>query len=113
DRMKAKPAGTAVPLRPVLPILFYHGPQRELPDRFSTAMLPPDLHPADLENQPDFSVHVFNLATLPDEKIQGSLELQAALFAMKYARRNFNLLLRKLNELAKNGGLLLIHSPRF
>ena len=32
---------------------------------------------------------------------------------MKYARRDFSLLLRELNRLAQSGGVLLIRNPRF
>jgi len=97
-------------LVPIIPVLFYHGPQPRIRTRFPELFasgLPPVLNPY----QPRFQCDVLNLTTLPDEEIRGSPEQEAALWAIKYARTQTDLALQALNRLAQAAGEAFFNSP--
>ena len=107
-----KPA--ALPLSPILPILFYHGVKGRMPERFSE-LFPPGVPPALLPRQVEFHAVMYNLSTTPKDQITAARDatLQAALLSLKYAREDFDLLLDELCRLARTGGKLFLHSPRY
>ena len=70
-------------LKPIIPVLFYHGRKTKLATRFS------DLYAADLPEmlkryQPDYQAQVFDLSSTPDDMIHGPALLQAILTSLKY-----------------------------
>ena len=58
---------------------------------------------------------MYNLSTTPKDQITAARDatLQAALLSLKYAREDFDLLLDELCRLARTGGKLFLHSPRY
>ena len=104
--------GSKVKLCPILPILFYHGPNRSIDPGFHS-LLSAAINKANQRHQPDFDLIVYNLSQLSDARIGGSMDVQAALLSLKHARDNLSHLLAQLNRLANQGDVLLIHNPRF
>ena len=100
------------PLCPILPILFYHGKSKQIPTDFE--LLFAKNLPKELENYiPRFLCEIFNLTSLPDNQLEGPPELEAALWAMKYARTQVDLALKAFDRLAASLGKVFIQNPSF
>ena len=101
-------------LTPILPILFYHGPDGRISERFSQLFhleTPDYLRPQQVE----FQAILYNLSRVSKERLtaEKNLELQAALLSLKYARDNMDLMIDELYRLARTGGRVFLTSKRF
>ena len=98
-------------LKPIIPVLFYHGRKTKLATRFS------DLYAADLPEmlkryQPDFHAQVFDLSSTPEEEIHGPALLQAILVSMKYVRERPDRWLAALSRIVSGDFPGLLNDPR-
>ncbi|MDM8521532.1 Rpn family recombination-promoting nuclease/putative transposase [Anaerolineales bacterium HSG6] len=71
-------------LRPVLPLVIYHGQRGWTIDRQFQGLFSPDLPSALRPYLPDFRYWLLDLSDYPDEKITGWVILQARLLLLKY-----------------------------
>ena len=99
-------------LKPIIPVLFYHGRKTKLATRFS------DLYAADLPEmlkryQPDFQAQVFDLSSTPEEEIHGPALLQAILVSMKYGRERPDLGLAALSRIIGEAFQEFLKDPRY
>ncbi|GAB6088774.1 Rpn family recombination-promoting nuclease/putative transposase [Spirochaeta dissipatitropha] len=101
-------------LTPILPVLFYHGPDGRFPDRFSQ-LFPADIPEKLLPRQVEFQAVLYNLSSVAEDRLtaEKNRELQAALLSLKYARDNMDLLIDQLYRLGKSGGIMFLTSTRF
>ncbi len=102
----------AVPLVPIIPILFYHGETKSIVTDFSSlfgAGYPETLG----AYRPDFQCEIFNLTTRPDSELEELPQLSAALWVMKYARTQTDLALRALSRLAGTMDRMARNDPAF
>jgi len=100
------------PLVPILPVLFYHGETKVIPERFSR-LFPADYPEVLKVYQPEFLCQVFNLTTTPDSSLRGPPEMEAALWALKYSRTQIDMALRAFNRLAETMGRIFVDQPAF
>ena len=102
------------PLTPILPVLFYHGPDGRISERFSQ-LFHPETPECLRSQQVEFQAILYNLSSVSKDRLiaEKNLELQAALLGLKYARDNMDLLIDELYRLARIGGTVFLSSERF
>jgi len=80
---------------PVIPILFHHGPSKEVLSEFSQ-LFEPLVDPAFLPYIPKFTVGLMNVTVLGEEDFPPDPKLSLALWGFKYAKTQAKKVVQKI-----------------
>jgi predicted transposase YdaD len=89
------------PLSPVIPILFHHGPAREVRSEFAQ-LFEPLVDPALLPYIPKFIVGLMNVTVLGEDDFPPDPKLSLALWSFKYARTQTKKVILKIATMLNN-----------
>jgi predicted transposase YdaD len=93
------------PLTPVIPILFHHGPAKEVHSEF-TQLFEPLVDQSLLNYIPKFTVGLMNVTAMGEEEFPPDPKLSLALWSFKYAKTQAKKVVQKIATIAENLGKL-------
>ena len=89
------------PLSPVIPILFHHGPTKEVRSEFPQ-LFEPLVDPALLPYIPKFVVGLMNVTVMGEDDFPPDPKLSLALWSFKYARTQTKKVIQKIATMLNN-----------